>query len=108
MNVPNLFSDVRADATEELMQTLLQNDQVRIERIVSTGQASPDGFWYDQPENEWVLVLKGKASLQFDNLHGETIAMDPGAHVYIPAHRKHRVVSTSSSEPTVWLAVFCR
>jgi len=108
VNVPNLFSDVPNDTTEELVQTLLQNDQVRIERIVSTGQASPDGFWYDQSENEWVLVLKGNASLQFDDLEGETIAMNPGAHVYIPAHRKHRVVSTSASEPTVWLAVFWR
>ncbi|MEZ6091453.1 MAG: cupin domain-containing protein [Pirellulaceae bacterium] len=68
--------------------------------------ASPEGFWYDQEENEWVVVLKGEAALLFED--GESVQMMPGDHVLIPAHRKHRVQWTTPDEPTVWLAVFYR
>ena len=77
----------------------------KAKRIVSAGHNSPEGFWYDQEEHEWVAVLKGEAKLLFEG-DDEAIHMKPGDYVNIPAHRKHRVEWTSPNEPTVWLAVF--
>lgn len=102
----NLFDDLPATLPQELVTILSQNQHIRIERIVSTGHASPDGFWYDQVEHEWVVVLKGEARLAFED--GETVLMKPGDHVLIPAHRRHRVEWTTPDEPTIWLAVFYR
>jgi cupin 2 domain-containing protein len=87
---------------EELTTVLQEGHGVRIERIVSTGHRSPDGFWYDQDQAEWVLVLKGAARLQFE---GRLLEMRPGDFVSIPAHQKHRVAWTTPDEPTIWLAV---
>lgn len=98
----NLFADLSARLPDELVTTLLEAAEVRIERIVSHGHASPDGFWYDQDRHEWVLVLTGAAKLRFED---ETLDMKPGDFVNIPAHRKHRVEWTTPDEPTVWLAV---
>ena len=98
----NLFANVHTNLTEEEILPLLSSDTVRIERIVSTGHASPAGFWYDQDQDEWVVVLAGAARLQFED---QTIEMQPGDFVNIPAHQKHRVEWTSPDEPTVWLAV---
>ena len=103
----NLFDDVPTRVAEELVTVLADHASVRIERIVSTGQSSPEGFWYDQDEHEWVVVLKGNASIQYDD-ESSPIEFGPGDHVTIPAHRKHRIIRTSSDEPTVWLAVFYR
>lgn len=99
---PNLFADLPRHLPAELTTILLQADDVRIERIMSRGHASPEGFWYDQDRHEWVLVLKGAARLRFDD---ETVEMKPGDFVNIPARRKHRVEWTTPDEPTVWLAV---
>lgn len=99
----NLFSDLPAVLPKELFTTLVNSPDVRIERIVSRGHASPADFWYDQTEDEWVLVLKGAARLTFEE---ETVALGPGDSLTIAAHRKHRVEWTTSEEPTVWLAVF--
>ena len=101
----NLLADLPTDLPEELIQVLVENQHVRIERIVSTGHASPEGFWYDQDEAEWAVVLKGEAKLLFEG-DIEPITMRPGDHVLIPTHRKHRVEWTTPGEPTVWLAVF--
>jgi cupin 2 domain-containing protein len=101
--VTSLFADIPAAVPVELKETLVQAKHVRIERIVSHGQASPDGFWYDQAENEWVLVVQGAARLQFED---ETIELKPGVWINIPAHHKHRVEWTSPNELTIWLAVF--
>ena len=101
----NLFTNIPTDLPEELVDVLAENKHVRIERIVSTGQASPEGFWYDQEEHEWVVVLKGEAKLLFEG-DDEPIHMKPGDFVNISAHRKHRVEWTTPDEPTVWLAVF--
>ena len=100
----NLFADVPTDLPEELVETLVDASSVRVERIVSTGHASPADFWYDQPQNEWVIVLRGQARLLFED-EVEPIEMKPGDFVNIPAHRKHRVEWTTPSEPTVWLAI---
>jgi cupin 2 domain-containing protein len=101
----NLFDDLPDSLPEELVEILFQGPGVRIEKIVSTGQASPAGFWYDQAEAEWVVVLKGEARMLFEG-DDEPIFVRPGDHVLIAAHRKHHVEWTSPEEPTVWLAVF--
>ncbi len=101
----NLFADLPADLPEELVDVLASGGHVRVERIVSTGQASPAGFWYDQAEAEWVVVLRGEARLLVEGDDGPLV-MKPGDHLLLPAHRRHRVEWTSPTEPTVWLAVF--
>ena len=101
----NLFDDLPASLAQELVEVIAECQHVRIERIVSTGQCSPDGFWYDQQEAEWVILLKGGAKLRFEG-DEDPIVMRPGDHALIPPHRKHRVEWTSADEPTIWLAVF--
>ena len=103
----NLFSDIPDDLPDELLETLLDADCVRIERIVSHGHTSAEGFWYDQEQHEWVVVLKGAARLQFDD-DDKLVEMGPGDYVNIPAHKRHRVEWTTPEEPTVWLAVHQR
>ena len=98
----NLLANLPRDLPDEFFTTLLQAPGIRIERIVSHGHKSPDGFWYDQPTSEWVLVLKGAAKIEFEET---TVEMGPGDYVDIPAHRKHRVAWTTPDEPTIWLAV---
>lgn len=99
----NLLANLPKNLPEELTTVLQQGHGVRIERIVSTGHKSPEGFWYDQPENEWVMVLTGAARLQFED---RVVEMKAGDSISIPAHQKHRVLWTTPDEPTVWLAVF--
>jgi len=101
----NILTDIPANLPEELVNVLVENQHVRIERIASTGHASPDGLWYDQDENEWVVVLKGKARLVFEE-EDRPVEMKPGDHINIPAHKRHRVDWTTPDEPTVWLAVY--
>jgi len=100
-----LFDELPASLPQELVEVLAHNAHVRIERIISTGHCSPKGFWYDQAEAEWVIVLKGQAKLLLEG-DDKPLTMGPGAHLLIPAHRRHRVEWTSPDEPTVWLAVF--
>lgn len=102
----NLIAGLPSDIPEEMVDVLVQSKNVRIERIVSTGHASPNDFWYDQDEHEWVIVLQGEGKLIFEN--GEEVDMKPGDHVLIAAHTKHRVEWTSPDGPTIWLAVFYR
>jgi len=99
----NLLSSIPAALPTELTETLVQATHVRIERIVSRGHASPPDFWYDQSENEWVLLVRGAARLRFED---ELIEMKPGDFVNIAAHRKHRVEWTAPDEATIWLAVY--
>jgi cupin 2 domain-containing protein len=103
----NLLSDLPRDLSDESVETIASSEHIRVERIVSTGQASPDGFWYDQSEAEWVVVLRGEAKLLIED-DEVPIHMKPGDHIKIPAHRKQRVEWTVSGEPTIWLAVFYR
>ena len=98
----NLFADLPGHVSDELFTTLIEAANVRIERIVSHGHASPEEFWYDQDQHEWVIVLKGAAKLQFED---RIVEMRPGDFVDIPAHNKHRVEWTTPDEPTIWLAV---
>jgi cupin 2 domain-containing protein len=100
----NLFDIGSTQGADERFDTLVEQGGMTIERIVSTGQASPPGFWYDSPRDEWVVLLTGAASLEFEGdpqLH----ALQAGDHVLIEAHCRHRVAWTHETEPTVWLAV---
>jgi len=105
--MPNLFADIPEDFPEELFAVLAEGNNVKIQRIVSDGHASPEGFWYDQEQNEWVLLVSGSATLSIEKGSGvEGIDMKPGDYLHIPAHRRHRVEATSQTEKTIWLTVF--
>lgn len=102
-NSGNLFAGLPAPANEELLTILAEGGRFRLLRIVSTGQATPPDEWYDQPENEWVVMLSGRAGLR---IAGETThEMGPGDWLLLPAHRRHRVEWTAADQPTVWLAL---
>ena len=103
--VNNLYAGIRQGTDRELLDELLKTSQLRIERIVSHGQASPEGFWYDQDDSEWVLLLRGQAGLSLEGEEG-TVILHPGDYLYIPAHLKHRVEWTAPEEETVWLAIY--
>ena len=101
----NLLSPLPDAEAAERVDALLTRPGLRIERIVSRGQASPPGFWYDQPQAEWVVVLAGAARLRFQD-ESEARVLGPGDCVDIAPHRRHRVEWTDPTVPTVWLAVF--
>ena len=103
ISVNNLFADIPRVMPDELVGEILRTNAFRIERIVSRGHASPPGFWYDQETDEWVLLVKGSASLSFAD--GREIALAPGDHLLIPRHVRHRVERTAPEGDTVWLAV---
>jgi cupin 2 domain-containing protein len=103
----NLFDEVAGSAAAEQFTALLSTPHIRIERIVSHGHAGAPDFWYDQGNAEWVLVLQGSASLQFEGEAAPRI-LKRGDYVAIPAHARHRVAWTDQDEPTVWLAVHHR
>jgi len=100
----NLFDGIPASLPQEMFETLWGNPNVRIERIVSRGHHSPEGFWYDQAWHEWVLLLKGRAALVFE-VPDEQVVLEPGDALFIPAGRRHRVAWTADDKETVWLAV---
>jgi len=102
----NLFQPLPDARSGECFDDLLKRPGCRIERIVSHGQASPPGFWYDQAWDEWVLLLSGSAMLRLEP-QAEAIVLQPGDHLLIPAGVRHRVEGTAAGEPTVWLAVHC-
>lgn len=99
----NIITNIPSNLPDELFTTLLEATNLRIERIVSHGHSSPEGYWYDQDQHEWVLVLQGAARL---SIEGESKELKSGDFINIPAHQKHRVEWTTPDEPTVWLAVF--
>jgi cupin 2 domain-containing protein len=102
----NILQNIPENAPEELVTELLKAVNVRIERIVSFGQVSPAGFWYDQEENEWVLLLEGSATLTFEG--SGAVDLKTGDFLTIPAGQRHRVEKTDPDCRTVWLAVFYR
>lgn len=101
----NLLQNLPNRLDQEQVDVLVRQAAIRIERIVSTGQASPPGFWYDQPEQEWVVLLSGRARIELRDPR-ETRELIAGDQLLIAAHRPHRVIGTAADQPTVWLAVF--
>ena len=101
----NLLTSEPSARDAEVTRTIVAGKGVRLERIVSHGQASPDGFWYDQAEAEWVTLLTGRARIKIAGDVSE-ITMGPGDTLLLPAHCQHRVEWTDPQQPTVWLALF--
>ena len=100
----NMLAHLPADRDTEHFDTLVQLDNGRVERIVTFGQCSPQGFWYDQDHGEWVLVLRGHAKLEVEGFP-EPVDLHPGDYINLTAHTRHRVAWTTPEEPTIWLAI---
>ncbi len=105
MIAKNFFEKIPDKIPEEIFETILSSGTTRIERIISKGQSSPKQFWYDQDENEWIFLVRGKAIIKFyDN--GIPVELKDGDYLNISAHTKHRVEWTDPENETIWLAVF--
>ncbi|MCA9529294.1 MAG: cupin domain-containing protein [Myxococcales bacterium] len=102
--VRNLFAGIEPRARDEVFETLAEVGGVRVERIVSTGQGTPEGTWDPALRSEWVTLLRGRAALRFEDLP-RPVELAPGDALLITRGRRHRVEWTAPSEPTVWLAV---
>lgn len=100
----NIFDALPADISNEIFEDIVRTSNVRIERIISKGHSSPEVGWYDQSENEWVVVLEGSGSILFDD--GRQVILNKGDYLNIPAHSKHKVLGTDKEVVTIWLAVF--
>jgi cupin 2 domain-containing protein len=103
MKKSNIFSQIPADLKEEIFEEIISNNSLKIERIVSKGQITPEGKWYDQEGNEWVILLSGEALLEFEN--SESVRLQEGDYINIDAHVKHRVSWTKPNAETIWLAI---
>lgn len=103
-NVYEFLEDIPSSSKDEVFQTLLSNKNIKIERIISYGQTTPEEYWYDQEDDEFVMVLDGEAKIKYDS--GEVFSLKKGSSLYIKAHQKHQVTYTSN--PAVWLAIFIK
>jgi cupin 2 domain-containing protein len=103
----NIFLGIRNRSAEEIFETIIKTNQFKIERIISDGQSTDKGKWYDQDEDEWVILLRGSAGLLFES-NNEEIIIKSGDYINIPAHQKHRIEWTDANEKTIWLAVLYR
>jgi cupin 2 domain-containing protein len=107
MKAQNLFSNVPNSLKNEVFETLLKTDHCILERIISSGQQTDPGEWYDQNTDEWVILLHGGAGLLFEG-EREVRVMHPGDYVHIPAYHRHRVEWTEAGQKTIWLALHYR
>ena len=99
----NIFDKIIVDKEEENFFEIFKNETIKIEKIVSNGQISPENFWYEQKKSEFILLLEGFAILEFEN---REVELKKGDCINIKAKQKHRVKFTSLDEPTIWFAVF--
>lgn len=104
MNLSNLFENLPDICRAEIFETILDNSILKIERIISEGQATPLTQWYDQDWDEWVALLQGNACIMFEE-DATSFVLKPGDYLYIPAHKKHRVEWTDRNEKAIWLAI---
>jgi cupin 2 domain-containing protein len=100
----NIFAKLPQSLSEEVFQEIIHGERFRLERIISFGQATRGGQWYDQEQHEWVVLLSGAAGLRFAGEEGLRV-LNPGDFVNIPAHTRHRVEWTDEKQSTVWLAL---
>lgn len=99
----NIFELIPDDLSAEIFEQLVTCDRINIERIISRGHTSPKTGWYDQDNNEWVMVLRGEAILSFAD--ASSVTLKAGDYINIPAHKKHKVTWTAPDIETIWLAV---
>jgi len=99
----NIFDELPYHLEQEVFETLISSDVIKVERIISNGHTTTIGEWYDQDLSEWVMVLKGAAQLVFEG--SEPVHLSEGSYINIPAHQKHRVEWTDPTQETIWLAV---
>ena len=99
----NIFNEIPKDLKDELFEDIIKTENLKIERIVSYGHTSPKSGWYEQKENEWVIVLKGEAILSFEN--SDDVKLNSGDYINIPAFQKHKVSWTLPNAETIWLAI---
>ena len=99
----NIFEQIPENLKDELFEDIIKTDNLKIERIISYGQTSPKSGWYEQKENEWVIVLKGEAILSFES--SDDIKLNAGDYISIPAFQKHKVSWTLPDAETIWLAI---
>lgn len=100
----NIFELPEQLPSEELFETLLEHEKILIEKVVSSGQVTPTGDWYDQDRDEWLIVLQGEGELSYED--GSRIKLNKGDYQFIPARQKHRVEYTSTEPPCIWLTLF--
>lgn len=99
----NLFALPNHKSATELFEALFKSEKILIEKIISCGQKSPEGFWYNQKQDEWVAVLQGQSRLSYSD--GRIKNLSAGDFLFIPAGEKHRVDWTSADPPCIWLAI---
>jgi cupin 2 domain-containing protein len=102
--INNIFEFPDQLPKDELIETLWASDKISFKRIISTGQTTPIGEWYDQKQNEWLIVLQGSGELSYED--NSRIKLTKGDYIFIPAHQKHRVEYTSIEPPCIWLTIF--
>lgn len=104
--MPNIYADIPSSLPNEMFNALISNENIRIERILSHGHSSPEEGWYNQDENEWVMVLEGQGVIEFED--GRVVTLSKGDYINIAAREKHKVIGTVENVMTIWLAVFYR
>lgn len=104
MDTANIYSQIPGELSKELFEEIIQGGSFKLERIVSKGHTTPEGQWYDQEKDEWVILLKGSAGICVEGT-SEVVALKPGDYVHLPAHLRHRVEWTDPDTETVWLAL---
>lgn len=104
MDIKNILSTIPQKNENEVFETILQTKSFRLERIVSTGQATQEGEWYDQDTDEWVLLLKGEAGVRIEG-KDKIITLQTGDYTFLPAYKRHRVEWTAHDQETIWLAL---
>ena len=100
----NIFERIPDNIPDEIFESIIESNSIKIERIISKGHSSAENFWYDQDKNEWVIILKGNAAIEFEDKN--IIELKEGDYLNISAHQKHRVKWIDPENETIWLAVF--
>lgn len=104
MKTGSIFANLPENIPEEIFETITSSENVTIERIISKGHRSPEGFWYDQDRHEWVMVIQGEAKISFET-KDEPVILKAGDHILVPAQCRHRVDWTDPACVTIWIAV---
>jgi len=104
MITSNIYSNIPEELPNELSEKIIYNKSFKLERIISKGHSTTKGQWYDQGQDEWVILLKGSAGIAIEGEPG-IVVLKPGDYMHLPAHFKHRVEWTDPATETVWLAL---